>query len=726
MKKTKSKATHGEGLYLVLVSVHGLIRGNELELGRDADTGGQTKYIVELTQALAAHPEVGRVDLLTRRIQDQRVAADYAKPEEQLGEKARIIRLECGPRRYLYKESLWPYLPCFADNALKHIRSVGLMPDVVHGHYADAGYVGVRIAHLLGVPLVQTGHSLGRIKRERLLEKGLRDDDIEQRYNISTRIEAEEEVLANAYMIIASTRQEVEQQYAVYDHYQPKRMVVIPPGTDLGRFYPPRLRSPQTPLQKDLSRFLTDLNKPIILALSRPDERKNIITLIRAYAEHENLRQKANLVIIAGNRERIRRLEKGARDVLTDILMLIDDYDLYGHVAYPKQHAADDVPEFYRMVTRTRGVFVNPALTEPFGLTLIEAAASGAPIVATHDGGPQEIISNCHNGILIDPLDTKAIAEAIDSIISNRNRWREFSEQGLRGVKQHYSWAGHANKYIKHIKGLRREATRHRKGQQRLSGKLAQADRALISDIDNTLLGDRSALRTLLHRLREQGKNALVFGIATGRRLDSALEILKEWGVPLPDVLITSVGSEIYYGPEITQDMGWFKHIDHQWKPDKLRTALLALPGVALQPEIDQRRHKLSFFIDPKQVPDIKEIERILHQQDLQANLIYSHDRYLDLLPTRASKGFAVRYFADKWGIPTERILVAGDSGNDEDMLRGSTLGVVVGNHHPELEKLHGFKKVYFASANYAGGIDEALTHYDFFGCCDVPAKHKT
>lgn len=723
MKKTQSKATQGEGLYLVLISVHGLIRGEELELGRDADTGGQTKYIVELTRALAAHPEVGRVDLLTRRIQDSRVASDYAKPTEQIAEKAWIVRLDCGPKRYLYKESLWPYLPCFADNALKHVRSVGLMPDVVHGHYADAGYVAVRLANLLGVPMVQTGHSLGRIKRERLLEKGLAAQDIEQRYAIATRIEAEEEALSHAYRVIASTRQEVEQQYALYDHYHPERMVVIPPGTDLARFHPPRLRDPRTPVQKSLARFLADPDKPAILALSRPDERKNIPGLIRAYAEHPTLRDKANLVIVAGNRQRIRQLEKGAREVLGEVLTLIDDYDLYGHVAYPKQHSADDVPEFYRFVTRTRGVFVNPALTEPFGLTLIEAAASGAPIVATHDGGPQEIIAHCHNGVLVDPLDTAAMGQAIDAIISDRQRWRQFSEQGLRGVRKHYSWSGHAETYIKCIKGLRREATRQRKGQQRLSGKLAQADRALITDIDNTLLGDRSALRLLLQRLREQGRHKLVFGIATGRRLDSALEVLKEWGVPLPDVLITSVGSEIHYGPEITQDMGWLKHIDHQWRRERLVEVLLTVPGIELQPEVDQRPHKLSFFLDPKQAPTIKEIERLLRQEDLQANLIYSHDRFLDLLPTRASKGFAVRYFADKWGIPLERILVAGDSGNDEDMLRGSTLGVVVGNHHPELEKLYGFKRVYFANAKYAGGINEALSHYDFFGRCDVPEK---
>jgi len=123
----------------MLISVHGLIRGRDLELGRDADTGGQTLYVVELARALAAQPNVARVDLLTRRVVDAKVSADYANPTEQIGDNAYLIRLDCGPRRYLRKEVLWPHLQGFIDRALQHVRSVGRVPDVIHSHYADAG-----------------------------------------------------------------------------------------------------------------------------------------------------------------------------------------------------------------------------------------------------------------------------------------------------------------------------------------------------------------------------------------------------------------------------------------------------------------------------------------------------------------------------------------------------------------------------------------------------------
>jgi len=89
--------TRDRGLYIVLISIHGLIRGHEMELGRDADTGGQVLYVVELLRALAEHPAVARVDLLTRRVVDPRVHADYGEPEEEIAPGARIIRLPCGP-----------------------------------------------------------------------------------------------------------------------------------------------------------------------------------------------------------------------------------------------------------------------------------------------------------------------------------------------------------------------------------------------------------------------------------------------------------------------------------------------------------------------------------------------------------------------------------------------------------------------------------------------------
>jgi sucrose-phosphate synthase len=158
-------------MYLLLISIHGLIRGHDLELGRDADTGGQTKYVVDLARALSERKDITQVDLVTRRVLDPTISSDYAESIEPLTEKARIVRIDAGPEEYLPKEQLWDHLDSFMDNLLSWLNEQGQMPDVVHSHYADAGYVGVRLSNLLGVPLVHTGHSLGRDKRQRLLAK---------------------------------------------------------------------------------------------------------------------------------------------------------------------------------------------------------------------------------------------------------------------------------------------------------------------------------------------------------------------------------------------------------------------------------------------------------------------------------------------------------------------------------------------------------------------------
>jgi len=709
-----------ERLYIILISVHGLIRGSNLELGRDADTGGQTTYVVELAKALAQNPEVDRVDLLTRRVIDPKVDESYAQLFEEIAPGANIVRIPCGPRRYLRKEVLWPYMDSFADGVLRHLRLVRRIPNWIHSHYADAGYVGVRVANLLGIPLIHTGHSLGRIKRQRLMAKGMKEQNIESRYNMTQRIEAEENTLENASLMVASTYQEVEEQYSLYDNYQPKYMKVLPPGTDLERFRPPRENESDPPYKKELARFLADPDKPMILALSRPDERKNISTLIEAFGENPKLRSMANLVIVAGNRNKIQDMEKGPRRVLTSLLMQVDQYDLYGSVAYPKQHQVTDVPDLYRLAAKTEGIFVNPAVTEPFGLTLIEAAASGLPMVATENGGPQEIVLHCKNGLLVDPLDSKKMGDTMVDALSDRKRWQQWSEQGVKGSHLHYSWPGHVEKYLKACRNvLNKEYWKESMIKKGIS-KLPTVDRILLCDIDNTLTGDVEGLRTLLEMLNET-EVRVGFGVATGRRLESTREILKEWNIPLPDILITSVGSEISYGRPPVEDSSWRRHINFRWDPEKLREAVRQLPGIRLQPQKEQREHKISFYVDPDKWPGVRKIRRLLRKQNLQAQVIYSHGEFLDLLPIRASKGLALRFLSIKWGIPLQRFLVAGDSGNDREMLTGNTLAVVVGNYSRELASLKGRPCIYFAEEKHAGGIVEGIQYYDFFGDIRIP-----
>ena len=708
------------GKYLVLISIHGLIRSTDLELGRDADTGGQTKYVVDLAKALAESDEIQQVDLITRRVVDPNVSNDYANPVESLADKVRIVRIDAGPEEYIPKEQLWDHLDSFMDNLTNWFNEQPRMPDLVHSHYADAGYVGVRLANLLGVPLIHTGHSLGRDKRKRLLAMGVSREEIELTYNMARRIDAEEEILANADLVITSTHNEIEAQYGLYNYYDPERMWVMPPGTDLTLFRPAE-GNEKISFSSQLKQFLTDPDKPLVLALSRPDERKNILILLEAFGESKQLQQAANLLIIAGNRDDIRDMESGAQSVLTNILLLIDTYNLYGRVAVPKTHRSDEVPAIYRLAATSGGVFINPALTEPFGLTLLEAAASGLPVVATENGGPVDIIENCKNGILVDPLDKSAITDALLKLLQKEKTWSHKAKNGIKGVRKHYSWQAHAKTYLKKVNELHGIFTPL--PTKRPTRALRYRDRAIFSDLDQNLIGNPKALKHFAETIKENRK-CVAFGIVTGRRFDSALSVIKKHGIPTPDILISSLGTRIHYGQNLTEDNYWADHVDHDWSGQRIRRIIGALPGLKPQPKAEQTLFKVSYYYDPELAPTIEEIVTLLRQEEITSNVILSFGQFLDVIPSRASKGQALRYASQRLEIPLEQILVAGGSGADEDMMRGNTLAVVVGNrHHEELSQLVDQDRIYFAGRDNAYGILEAIEHYDFFDACKVPEE---
>ena len=316
-EQAMSRLDEENSLKITLISLHGLIRAHEPELGRDADTGGQVKYVLELARELASHPNVREVELLTRQIIDPKVSDDYAQLEEPISAGAKIVRIPFGPKRYLKKEALWPYIEMFVDQTLVHFRRTGL-PNIIHGHYADAGLAGAQLARLLHIPFIFTGHSLGRVKRQRLSLGKSSPETLEKKYKFALRTEAEEIALETASMVVTSTSQEVRDQYELYDHYVPSRMEVIPPGVDLTEFAPATADWPEPAIAGEINRFLRDPAKPMILAMARPDERKNLEKLVDVYGNSEQLRKHANLVLIMGTRDDLRELPKAQQSVIRE------------------------------------------------------------------------------------------------------------------------------------------------------------------------------------------------------------------------------------------------------------------------------------------------------------------------------------------------------------------------------------------------------------------------
>ncbi|KAL6974104.1 putative protein serine/threonine kinase, partial [Sarracenia purpurea var. burkii] len=500
----------GKKLYIVLISLHGLIRGENMELGRDSDTGGQVKYVVELARALGSMPGVYRVDLLTRQVSSPEVDWSYGEPTEMLpprdsdglmnemGESSGsyIIRIPFGPRdKYIPKELLWPHIPEFVDGALSHViqmskvlgEQIGgghpVWPVAIHGHYADAGDAAALLSGALNVPMLFTGHSLGRDKLEQLLRQGrLSKDEINTTYKIMRRIEAEELSLDASEIVITSTRQEVDEQWRLYDGFDPvlerklrarirrnvscygrfmPRMVVMSPGMEFHNIVPQDVDSetegnadqptyPDPPIWSEIMHLFSNQRKPMILALARPDPKKNPTTRVKAFGECRPLRELANMTLIMGNRDDVDEMSSTSASVLLSILKLIDKYDLYGQVAYPKHHRQSDVPDIYRLAAKTKGVFINPAFIEPFGLTLIEAAAHGLPIVATKNGGPVDIHRVLDNGLLVDPHDELSIAGALLKLVADKHLWAKCRQNGLKNIHL-FSWPEHCKTYLSRI-----------------------------------------------------------------------------------------------------------------------------------------------------------------------------------------------------------------------------------------------------------------------------------
>ena len=705
------------GLKLLHLNLHGLIRSHDLELGRDADTGGQTLYVLELVKGLAARPEVDQVDLVTRLIQDRRVSVDYSQEKEYIAPGANILRFPFGPKRYLRKELLWPYLDDLADFLVAHLQSQVKLPDWIHAHYADAGYVGSLISRRLGIPLVFTGHSLGREKQRRLLAAGVDHEQIEQNYSISRRIDAEELTLAHASLVVTSTQQEADCQYARYGNFVVDRAQVVPPGVDSSRFYPIDSSFNASDIDALMTPFLRNPELRPLLTISRAVRRKNIPALVEAFGRSPVLQERHNLVLVLGCREDPRSLEKQQREVFQQVFELVDKYDLYGKVAYPKQHRRDQIPSIYRWSANKKGLFVNPALTEPFGLTLLEAAACGLPMVSTDDGGPRDILARCENGLLADVTDLGSLQDALEEAGSDPLQWSRWSDNGIEAITRHFSWDAHVCNYLAYMQN---KATLSQKyiplsANSKITNPLGK--RLLLLDLDSGLEISNSETIAELRRafLNISSSNNNTLGILTGRSIQSARHRYLDLKLPSPSVWICRAGTEIYYGKEDHEDQFWKSSISTDWDREGVENALSALKEhLELQAIEQQSFYKVSYLLKKPGDSILPLIRKRLRQKSQAATPYLRCHWYLDVIPMRASRTEAIRYLSLRWGIPLEKFLVVASQQGDAELIRGLTSSLVPVEHDPCLESLRSQQRVFFASKSTKGLLD-GLKHYRFF-----------
>lgn len=237
--------------------------------------------------------------------------------------------------------------------------------------------------------------------------------------------------------------------------------------------------------------------------------------------------------------------------------------------------------------------------------------------------------------------------------------------------------------------------------------------RMLATDLDGTFIGDERSMKALWRDLDELG---VIVAFSTGRHLPAIEDFYAESGTDRrAATCITMVGTEVWHRNDggYAIDEGWSDHIAAAWDRGEVDAIVSAIPGVERQPDEWQSPFKSSYFVDGVEPAVIDSIRAMLAERSLDAKVVYSAGRFLDLLPVRSGKGEAVRYVADVLGLAPGDVVTAGDTGNDLDMMRPE-LGfrsIAVGNATRELRE-YSVPNVYHAAGNHAAGIREGLEHY--------------
>ncbi|WMS44538.1 HAD family hydrolase [Acuticoccus sp. MNP-M23] len=621
-------------MFILHIALQGCVTGKGVPYGLTPDTGGHIKYVLELVAAADRKPSITRQEIVVRRFCDAELGTTYGEPHERLSAKSEIVRLAGAHGRYLSKEDMHEELPALAEALARHIAELPIRPDIIHAHYADAGVLAAEMKRRFGIPFIFTAHSLGRVKA---LCQGTADRTV-----VARRVAAEERVIAAADRIVASSIDEAEFQYGLYRANAPHKVLVNRPGCNLAGFGGEAAGSVAT----NLARFLTEPDRPVLLALARPVHKKNLAGLLRAYASCQALRDKVNVVIYTGNRGPGADRDAETTAVMAELNAIIAQNDLAGSVALPDRHGPDEVPEIFRYAADRRGLFVNVALNEPFGLTFLEAAASGLPVVATNNGGPNDILARCKNGLLVDPRDTGAIAAAMLALIVDDAAWRTARANGLANCHE-YSWDRHSEVYTADVEQIL--APRQLNALAR-----TRTDRLVVHAIDD-MPPAAEPPRVLPHARR----SALAY--VSGRNLHSVLQHEADLGLPPARAYVTAAGAEIYYRDEpsgmLRSDETWAFRAALDWRPREIARALATLPFLKLQGAREQRPLKLSYVLADRR--KLGAVEQLLAEADCEVTIALHSGGYLDVLPAAVSVDAALAHVASTLGIASFQLPAA-------------------------------------------------------------------
>jgi sucrose-6F-phosphate phosphohydrolase len=231
----------------------------------------------------------------------------------------------------------------------------------------------------------------------------------------------------------------------------------------------------------------------------------------------------------------------------------------------------------------------------------------------------------------------------------------------------------------------------------------------LVSDLDGTLLGDDRALDGFCVWY-DQVRDRLRLVYSSGRFFGSIRESIARFHLPEPAGVICGVGTEIHDLTTGERIAGW-PEAACDWNPLLIRAACAERPELVEQPGHLLSDFKISYYGHNLSDAYLARLTRQLDELGQEVGIVYSSNRDLDILPAATNKGTAATFLARHWGIGRDRVIVAGDSGNDLEMFRTGFRGIVVGNAQPELLSLRD-PNVYHAEGHFAAGVLEGLQHW--------------
>ncbi|PWA49588.1 sucrose synthase/cyanobacteria [Artemisia annua] len=505
---------------VVILSVHGFFgQANVLGL---PDTGGQVVYILDQVRSLEnemllkiRHQGLNikpKILIVTRLIPNAKGTSCNQRLERVTGTEHTYIlrvpfRTEKGVlRKWISRFDIWPYLEQFTEDAASEISAeLQGVPDLLIGNYSDGNLVASLLSYKLGVTQCNIAHALEKTKYP---DSDLYWKKFDEKYHFSCQFTADLLAMNNADFIITSTYQEIAgtkntvgqyENHAAFtlpglyrvvhgiDVFDPK-FNIVSPGADMTIYFSyaekeKRLTSLHATIEKLLYDpeqndvhvgNISDPSKPMIFSMARLDHVKNITGLVECYAKNSKLRELANLVVVAGYNDVKKSSDREEISEIEKMHNLMKEYKLDGQMRWiSAQTNRARNGELYRYIADGRGIFVQPAFYEAFGLTVVEAMTCGLPTFATCHGGPAEIIEDGVSGFHIDPYHPEKMSAAMADFFQKCNEeksyWVKISEGGLKRIQEKYTWKIYAERLMtlagvysfwKYVSKLERRETR--------------------------------------------------------------------------------------------------------------------------------------------------------------------------------------------------------------------------------------------------------------------------